>query len=307
MPHIQEPTIPSNSVSITDFGAINGGQVLCTQAFAQAIDAVSKKGGGKVIVPRGIWLTGPITLKSNIEIYTEGGAMVVFSTDKSLYPLVETNFEGFNTWRCMSPVNGRNLENITVENSSGPVGQAVALHVEGDQCVFRNCRFLGFQDTLYAAGRFSRMFFTNCYIEGTTDFVFGEATALFEDCTICCKGDSYITAASTPEGKSFGFVFLNCKLTAVDGVKKVHLGRPWRIYAKAAFLNCEMGSFICPEGWHNWDKPDAEKTTLFAEYKNTGPGALLSKRVSWSRQLTDAEASAFAPEKILGDWITKFK
>ncbi|HZK93008.1 MAG TPA: pectinesterase family protein [Prolixibacteraceae bacterium] len=199
------------------------------------------------------------------------------------------------------------LENITVENSSGPVGQAVALHVEGDQCVFRNCRFLGFQDTLYAAGIFSRIFFTNCYIEGTTDFIFGEATALFEDCTICCKGDSYITAASTPEGKPFGFVFLNCKLTAVDGVKKVYLGRPWRIYAKAAFLNCELGSFICPEGWHNWDKPDAEKTTFFAEYKNTGPGALLSKRVSWSHQLTDADASAFVPEKILGDWITKFK
>src|SRR5665647_1420249 len=114
MPRVQEPAIPSNAVSITDFGAINGGQVLCTQAFAQAIDAVSKKGGGKVIVPRGIWLTGPITLKSNIEIYTEGGAMVVFSTDKSLYPLVETNFEGFNTWRCMSPVNGRNLENIAI-------------------------------------------------------------------------------------------------------------------------------------------------------------------------------------------------
>ena len=114
MPRVQEPTISSNAVSITDFGAINGGQVLCTQAFAQAIEAVSKKGGGKVIVPRGIWLTGPITLKSNIEIHTEGGAMVVFSTDKSLYPLVETNFEGFNTWRCMSPVNGRNLENIAI-------------------------------------------------------------------------------------------------------------------------------------------------------------------------------------------------
>jgi len=114
MPRVQEPTIPSYAVSITDFGAINGGQTLCTQAFAQAIEAVSKKGGGKVIVPHGIWLTGPITLKSNIEIYTEGGAIIVFSTDKSLYPLVETNFEGFNTWRCTSPINGRNLENIAI-------------------------------------------------------------------------------------------------------------------------------------------------------------------------------------------------
>jgi polygalacturonase len=114
MPRVQEPVIPANSVVITDFGAKNGGQELCTQAFADAIDAVSKKGGGRVIIPRGTWLTGPITLKSNIELFTESGALVVFSTDKNLYPLVETNFEGFNTFRCMSPIHGRNLENIAL-------------------------------------------------------------------------------------------------------------------------------------------------------------------------------------------------
>ncbi len=114
MPQVQEPIIPANTVSITDFGAQTGGQIFCTQAFTDAIDSVSKKGGGKVIVPRGIWLTGPITLKSNIEIYTEDGALIVFSNEKSLYPLVETNFEGFNTYRCISPVNGRNLKNIAI-------------------------------------------------------------------------------------------------------------------------------------------------------------------------------------------------
>ena len=117
MPRVQEPVIPANSVSITDFGAKSGGQVLCTQAFVDAINAVSQKGGGKVIIPRGTWLTGPITLKSNIELYSEVGALVVFSTDKSLYPLVETNFEGSNTYRCMSPINGRNLENIALTGS----------------------------------------------------------------------------------------------------------------------------------------------------------------------------------------------
>ena len=114
MPRVQEPVIPANSVSITDFGAKSGGQVLNTNAFSEAIEAVSKKGGGRVIIPGGIWLTGPITLKSNIELFTEIGAVVVFSTDKSLYPLVETNFEGFNTFRCMSPIIGRNLENIAL-------------------------------------------------------------------------------------------------------------------------------------------------------------------------------------------------
>ncbi len=130
MPRVQEPVIPANSVSITDFGAQSGGQVHCTQAFADAIAAVSKKGGGRVIIPRGTWLTGPITLKSNIELFTETGAVVVFSTNKDLYPVVETNFEGFNTFRCTSPINGRNLENIALTGTgifdgSGEVWRAV--------------------------------------------------------------------------------------------------------------------------------------------------------------------------------------
>jgi polygalacturonase len=114
MAQIKEPLIPSNYVSIIDFGAKSGGTFLCTKAFSDAIDAVSKKGGGRVVVPRGTWLTGPITLKSNIELFTESGALVLFSTDKNLYPLVATNFEGFNTYRCSSPVNGRNLENVAI-------------------------------------------------------------------------------------------------------------------------------------------------------------------------------------------------
>ncbi len=112
MPHVQEPVFPDYSVSITDFGAIGDGEFLNTDAFAKAIDQVAKKGGGKVIVPRGIWLTGPIVMKSNINLYTESGALVIFSKNKDLYPLVETSFEGLNTIRCMSPINGVELENI---------------------------------------------------------------------------------------------------------------------------------------------------------------------------------------------------
>jgi len=114
MPVIKEPVIPANSVSIVEFGAVGGGQALCTDAFAKAIEALSKKGGGRVVVPRGTWFTGPITLKSNIELYTEAGALILFSPDKNLYPLVSTNFEGYNTYRCTSPVNGRNLENVAI-------------------------------------------------------------------------------------------------------------------------------------------------------------------------------------------------
>ena len=190
------------------------------------------------------------------------------------------------------------MENITVENFAGPVGQAVALHVEGDRCLFVNCRFLGSQDTLYAAGRFSRQYFFRCYVEGTTDFIFGEATALFEKCEIHCKADSYITAASTPEGKPFGFVFLECKINAASGVSKVFLGRPWRSFAKVAYLNCEMGSFIRPDGWDNWSKTENEQTAQFAEYGNKGDGSKLEGRVGWSKKLSEKQAAAFTKEQI---------
>ncbi len=204
----------------------------------------------------------------------------------------------FYTYTLKVEANDFILQNITVANSAGAVGQAVALHVEGDRCQFINCRFLGNQDTLYAAGRFSRQYFLNCYIEGTTDFIFGEATALFEKCAVHIKSDSFVTAASTPEGKPFGFVFLACKLTANDGVTKVFLGRPWRSFAKVAFLNCEMGSFVKPEGWDNWSKAENERTALFAEYNNHGEGASTSGRVSWSAKLTEKQAAAYTKEQI---------
>ena len=112
MNKISEPKIPNNTVNVADFGAVNGGTVLCTKAFADAIDAASKKGGGKVIIPPGIWLTGPIILKSNIELHAQRGALVRFSPNKDLYPIIETSFEGLNTWRCISPIYGKNLENV---------------------------------------------------------------------------------------------------------------------------------------------------------------------------------------------------
>ena len=190
------------------------------------------------------------------------------------------------------------MENITVENYAGPVGQAVALHVEGDRCLFVNCRFLGSQDTLYAAGRFSRQYFLRCFVEGTTDFIFGEATALFQQCEIHCKADSYITAASTPEGKPFGFVFNNCKITAAANVSKVFLGRPWRSFAKVTYLNCELGSFILPAGWDNWSKSDNERTAQFAEFGNRGAGAIVTGRVAWSKKLTEEQSKAYSKEQI---------
>jgi pectinesterase len=189
-------------------------------------------------------------------------------------------------------------ENITFANSAGPVGQALALYVEADKAVFRNCRFLGNQDTIFATGENARQLFTGCYIEGTTDFIFGPSTAVFQNCTIRCKSNSYITAANTPQGKKFGFVFLDCKITADSSVTKLHLGRPWRAWAKTAFIRCELPKQIVPEGWNNWSNPENEKTAYYAEYKNSGQGAGTEKRVRWSRQLTDKEAQEYTMENI---------
>jgi pectinesterase len=193
-------------------------------------------------------------------------------------------------------------ENITFENSSGPVGQAVAVRIDADRVKFLNCRFLGFQDTLYPFGEKSRQYYKNCYIEGTVDFIFGWSTAVFDECTIFCKKGGYVTAASTLETTPYGFVFLNCKITGDADERSFYLGRPWRPFAKTVFINCFLDKQIKPEGWHNWNKPDAEKTSYYAEYNSSGPGANKSSRVLWSHQLSEEEVKHYTLEKIFGDW-----
>mgnify|MGYP003584705451 FL=1 len=196
--------------------------------------------------------------------------------------------------------------NLTIKNTSGEHGQAIALSVVANRAKIFNCNLLGNQDTLYLSGKGAKQYFKDCYIEGTTDFIFGGATALFENCNIHSIKSSYITAASTPEGTPFGFVFRNCKLTANPEAKDVYLGRPWRIYAKTVFINCEMGKQIKPEGWENWSKPDAEKKSFYAEYNCSGEGFQPSKRVKWSHQLSNKEAAQYSIENILKDKIVNW-
>lgn len=195
-------------------------------------------------------------------------------------------FRTFTLRVCGSDIT---LKNITIENNSARLGQAVALHTEGDRLRFIGCRFLGHQDTIYTGRGGTRLLFRDCYIEGTTDFIFGPSTAWFENCTIKSKADSYVTAASTPADVEYGYVFNRCRLIADEGVTKVYLGRPWRPYAYTLFMNCTLGSHIVPAGWENWRNPDNEKTARYAEYNNSGDGANTKQRVAWSRQLTKKE------------------
>ena len=186
----------------------------------------------------------------------------------------------FRTYTVKVEGNDITFKDLTIENNAAPLGQAVALHTEGDRLMFVNCRFLGNQDTIYTGTEGARLLFTNCYIEGTTDFIFGPSTALFEYCELHSN------------------VYKNCKLTAAPGVKKVYLGRPWRPYAATVFINCEFGNHIRPEGWHNWKNPENEKTARYAEFGNTGAGADASGRVAWAKQLTNKEAMKYTPQNI---------
>jgi pectinesterase len=188
--------------------------------------------------------------------------------------------------------------NLTFENSAGPVGQALAVRIEGDRVAFRNCRFLGWQDTILANR--GRHYFADCYIAGHVDFIFGGATAFFERCHIHCLRNGYITAASTPTEQPFGFVFSHCKITGEDREVKTYLGRPWRDFASVVFLNTEMSDVVRPVGWHNWDRPVREKTSRYAEFRSTGSGAQKDRRVSWSRQLSAADARKITISAVLG-------
>lgn len=240
----------------------------------------------KLVVPA--WKTGITLVGESVE-----GVVVTYDD--------HAGKDGHNTFTSYTArISGDDVRvrNVTFQNTAGPVGQALALYVEGDRVVFENCRFLGHQDTIFAAGEGSRQYFKDCYVEGTTDFIFGPATAVFDNCRIHALRDSYVTAASTPEGVPFGFVFLGCTLTAAPGVERVYLGRPWRDHARTVFVGCEMGPHVRPEGWHNWGRPEAEATAFYAEYGNHGPGADRSGRVAWSTVLTPAEAARYTPEVV---------
>ena len=247
----------------------------------------------KVIVPS--WV-------ENIDIIGEDRDKTIITYDD------HANINKMGTFRTYTvKVEGSDItfKNLTIENNAAQLGQAVALHTEGDRLKFINCRILGNQDTIYTGAKFTRLYFKDCYIDGTTDFIFGPSTALFEDCIIHSKRNSYVTAASTPKEAKYGYVFKHCKLTAEPGVDKVYLGRPWRPYAYTLFIECELGKHIVLAGWHNWGKQSNEETARYMEYKNTGEGANASERVAWSKQLTKKEAETVTVDAIFrtqSDW-----
>jgi len=239
--------------------------------------------------------------KTNITLAGEDAAQTIITNDDfsgkpkpaAANPAIKDTFRTYTSYTVLVQGNDCRLQNLTIQNTAGRVGQAVALHVEADRCSVTNCRLLGNQDTLYAATSGSRQYYKDCYIEGTTDFIFGEATVVFQSCTIKSLVNSFITAASTRPWQRYGFVFFDCKLVADSAATKVYLGRPWRPCSKVVYIRTEMGSHIVPVGWDNWRNPDNEKTALYAEYQSSGKGASPEARVKWSKQLTDKDIKEY--------------
>lgn len=275
------------------------GDFFTVQEAINAVPNFRKNVRTRILVRKGEYRECVIVpeCKINVALYAEEGAVIAAdgyaSKPNGLGETMSTS--GSSTMYIYAP--DFYAEGLTIANTAGRVGQAVACFVDGDRAHFKHCRFLGNQDTLYTYGKDSRQYYEGCYIEGTVDFIFGWSTAVFSGCTIHSLGKGYVTAPSTDQGKPYGYVFWNCRLTADDGVSDVYLSRPWRPYAQAVFVGCEMGGHILPAGWDNWGKASNEQTVFYAEYGSRGEGARPSERAPYSHQLDDAEH--YRPETVL--------
>ncbi|MGI0107503.1 pectinesterase family protein [Salinimicrobium sp. WS361] len=285
-------------------------------SIQEAINSTRDLGPGEVVIR-----IKSGTYNEKLEIPSWKHQLTLIGEDRKNTVITNNDFSGkidpstgeklstFTSYTVLVRGNDIRIENLTIQNTSCGEGQAVALHVEGDRFIMKDSDILGCQDTLYTATEGSRQLYINCFIEGTTDFIFGEATAVFESCTIKSLKDSFVTAAATPQNQEFGYVFIDCKLIAAEGVNEVYLGRPWRPFAKTVFINTELGDHILPDGWEHWpgDKmfPNKERTAYYAEYNSSGPGASPATRVEWSHQLTSEEAEKYTLKNIFtsgNDW-----
>lgn len=269
----------------------------------EAFDAVPKLKQDRTVifVKNGIYKE-VVTLeadKNNVTLIGEDVEKVIITYDNyssKINPVTNKGYGTSNSSTCFIIGTGFYAKNITFENASGPVGQALAINIQGDKAIFKNCKFLGFQDTMYGAD--GRQYFKDCYIEGSTDFIFGSSTAFFDNCTLHTKGGSAITAASTKEFVNFGYVFSNCKITGT-GKNITTLGRPWRPYAAVAFINTQMSDAIKPAGWNNWGKTENEATARYSEYNSSGVGTYPNERVKWMKNLTSNQAKLYTIKNVL--------
>ena len=267
------------------------GDFFTVQEAINAVPDFRKNVRTTILVRKGVYKEKLIVpaCKINVSLVGQEGAVLEYDGYASRPNCFGEEMSTSGSASCYIYAPDFYAEGITFANTSGPVGQAVACFVSADRAYFKNCRFLGFQDTLYTYGKGCRQYYEDCYIEGTVDFIFGWSTAVFNRCRIHSVGDGYVTAPSTDQGQKYGYVFYDCRLTAADGVRKVYLSRPWRPYGQAVYIRCDMGKHILPIGWNNWGKKENEKTAFFAEYQSQGEGANPNTRAAFSHQLSNLD------------------
>lgn len=301
------------------------------RTIQEALSSLTYSSSDRTIyIHKGIYRERLVIHLPHITMIGEDAANTVITYNFSAYMAMPDGMKRgtFRSHTCFVNASDFTAEHLTFENNAGPgaqVGQAPALYVDGNRIVFENCKFLGNTDTLFTgplppnelkkygfvgpkqfAPRINgRHYYKNCYMEGDVDFIFGSATAFFENCELFSKNrqlpiNGYVTAASTAEGQTYGYVFENCNFTSNCPPRTVYLGRPWRNFAKTVLINCHMQEHICKEGWHDWDKPEAHSTFYYAEFSSTGEGATMPHRPSWVHHLTKQEADFYARELVLG-------
>lgn len=330
MNHISnEITMEISADGNGDFSSVQAAVSALHQLDQAAADFESPLSPAHFIIHSGSYHEQITIDRPNLILEGEAAEAVIFTN--GLYARMPSEDIGklgtFRSYSCRIAAHDVTLKNITFKNSSGKgpdVGQALAVYADGDRLMFDHCRFLGGQDTLFTAplppkeveangfagpGQFAprlhgRHYYKDCYLEGDIDFIFGGATAFFENCEFFSKNidreiNSYVTAASTPEGQAYGYVMDHCRFTGNCPPHSAYLGRPWREFAQTVLINCEIGAHICEEGWHDWGKTEAHHTVLYAEFGSTGPSSDMTKRPGWVRNLTPAEAMHYDRKLVL--------
>ena len=302
---IFEPGYSSTLITVAKDGSGNFSTV------HEAINSIHEEPGETVIFIRNGVYKEKILLDSTrkkVTIIGEDKFKTILTFDDhtgKLSPAGDT-INTRTSWSFKILANDFTAKNITFQNDAGfTAGQAVAVESDGDKASFFDCRFIGNQDVLFTNNPQSRQYYENCYIEGTTDFIFGSSTVWFEKCHIYSKKNSHVTAASTPRENEFGYVFNDCILTGDTSLHNVSLGRPWRAFANVIYMHCYIGEHIKAEGWSNWNSTENYKTTRYSEYKNYGPSSGITTRVQWSGQLSDEEAKMVNLINVLKGWTPK--
>lgn len=303
------------------------------QSLQQVLNQLPQEGEACVLLAAGTWHEKVELLRPNTILQGAGAGQTILTWQDGAFDYMEDIGKRgtFRTATLRTDGDHITLRDLTIENAASPrekVGQAIALYADGDCFTCEACELLSYQDTLftaplppkevekngfigpkqYAPRKPQKHRYLRCTIKGDVDFIFGGAAAWFEGCDIVTRDGresfsdphcSYATAASTPEGQPYGYVFSNCRFLA-EGCPpaSVYLGRPWRAFAKTVLLHCELGEHIRPEGWHDWGKPDFHTCGLYGEYQNFGPGAV-GERASFAHQLSDEEAADYTMERFM--------